>query len=185
MNIAELPTEVVEALAWPLDFDVKHLPSDALWPTIVPAIEFVPIAGEGAGGGYACLRDRGDILFVDSEGAGGIIAPNLQSLMLLFVCHPYWRDLLKFSGGGSLAEMRRVLPFAEREFYENVPEAREVGVMIRERLNLPASIDVVDTLHSCVSSSQARLKLIAPDGSEFGSLFNRFTTNSNPAWRNA
>ena len=76
--------------------------------------------------------------------------------MLLFVCHPYWRDLLKFSGGGSLAEMRRVLPLVVADFYEDVPEARELGRMIRQCLNLGHATDVVDQLHaSVVSSPQA------------------------------
>jgi hypothetical protein len=185
MDIKQFPIEVTKALAWPFDFDIQRVTRGACWFTIFPTIELVPLAGEGSGGIYAQLKDRGDILFVDSEGAGGIIAPDLESLILLFVCHPYWRDLLKFSGGGILAEIRRVLPFAERDYYQDTPEARELGAMIRERLGLPHVTDVIDILHSSVASSSERLTLIAPDGSKLGSLFNRFTADHNPAWRRA
>ena len=183
MNVEQFPPEVTKALAWPFDFDILRTSRDPLWFTVSPNIELTPLAGEGSGGIYAQMKDRGDILFVDSEGAGGIIAPNLESAILLFVCHPYWRDLLKFSGGGVLAEMRRTLPFAERAYYQDTPEARESGEMIRERLSLPHITDVVDVLFASVSSSPERLTLIAPDGSKLGSLFNRFTADRNPAWR--
>lgn len=183
MDLAQFPAEVIEALAWPFDFDIERIPDDPPGFTVSPDVELTPIAGEGSGGLYARLQDHGDILFVDSEGSGGIIAPDLESLILLLVCHPYWRDLLKFSGGGSLAEMRRVLPFAERDYYEETPEARELGVMIRARLGLPHTTDVVDMLHASVSSSPGRLTLAAPDGSRFASLFNRFTVDNEPSWR--
>lgn len=185
MDIAQFPNEVTNALAWPFDFDVQGISQAALWFTVSPAIELVPLAGDRSGGIYAQLSDRGDILFVDSEGSGGIIAPDIESLVLLFVCHPYWRDLLKFSGGGSLTEMRRTLPFAERDFYQDTPEARELGAMIRERLSLAHVTDVVDLLHSSVASTPERLTLIAPDGSKLSSLFGRFTADRNPAWRRA
>jgi hypothetical protein len=55
--------------------------------------------------------------------------------------------------------------------------------MIRERLGLPPTTDVVDVLHSSVAASPQRLTLTAPDGSKLGSLFNRFTADRNPAWR--
>jgi hypothetical protein len=185
MDITQFPTEVKQALAWPFDFDVQRVSHGPLRFTVSPTIELLPLGGERSGGIYAQLRDRGDILFVDSEGSGGVIAPDPESLIVLLVCHPYWQELLKFSGGGILAEMRRALPFAERDYYQHTPEARELGAMIRERLSLPPVTDVVDILHSSVASSVERLTLTAPDGSQLNSLFNRFTVDRNPAWRHA
>jgi hypothetical protein len=185
MDIKQLPADVTKALAWPFDFDVEGGPRSAIWFTVSPTTELLPLASDKSGGIYVQLKDCGDILFVNSEGAGGILAPDLKSLILLFVCHPYWQDLLKFSGGGVLGEMRRALPFAERDYYQDLPEARQSGAMIRERLDLPHDTDVVDLLYSSVARSPERLILTAPDGSKLGSLFNRFTADHNPAWRRA
>lgn len=183
MDVKHFPPEVVKALAWPFDFDIRRASRDDFYFTISPPTELVPLAGDGAGGVYAQLKEAGDILFVDSEGSGGIIAPNLESLLVLFVSHPYWRELLKFSGGGSLAEMHRALPFAERDYYRSQQKTRELGYMIRKRLQLPDIPNSIELLHSSVTSSSQRLKLSAADGSQFGSLFNRFTVERNPAWR--
>lgn len=183
MSLEQFPSEVVKALAGPFDFDVGRASRKAIWFRVSPAIELIPLAGDRAGGIYVQLKDWGDILYVDSEGAGGIIASDFPSAILLFVCHPYWRDLLKFSGGGVLAEMWRTLPFAQRDYYQRTPEARELGLMIRERLGLPRVTDVVDDFYTAVASSPERLRLLGPDGSMLGSLFNRFTVNRNPAWR--
>lgn len=190
MNVKQFPTEVTKALAWPFDFDIKRVSRGAVSRgvfefTISPPVKLIPLAGDGAGGVYAQLMDRGDILFVDSEGAGGVIAPDLEGLILLFVCHPYWRDLLKFSGGGRLAEMRRTLPYAERDYYEDEPEARVLGAMIRRKLDLPDVADVVGVLHASVASTSKRLTLTGSDGCKYDSLFRQFTANSNPAWRRA
>jgi len=185
MDISHFPNEVIIALARAFDFDIERRPTDSLWFKVAPEIELIPIAGEGTGSIYMQLKDRGDILFVDSEGSGGIIAPDLKSLMLLFVCHPYWQDLLKFSGGGSLAEMRRTLPFAQAEYYLNSPEVSQLNAMIRKRLSLPNVADVVDTLHTSVMRSSERLKITAPDGSTFRSLFNTFTVERHTGYRRA
>ena len=183
MDIAQFPTEVTKALAWPFDFDIRGIPLNRIWFAVVPAIDMVPIARDGTGGIFARLNDCGDIPYVDSEGSGGVIALNLDALILLFVCHPYWKDILTFSGGGKLAEMRRTLPFAERDHYGAAPGARKLGALIRGRLGLPHTTDLVDILHPSVSSSQDRSTLIAPDGSRLGSLFNTFTVDRNPGWR--
>lgn len=183
MNVERFPAEVVRALARPYDFDIHGASLVSIWFRTSPEIELKLLARDGAGGIYGQLRDRGDIVFVSSEGAGGIIAPDLETAILLFVCHPYWRDLLKFSGDGKLSEMRRTLPFAERDYFERTPNARELGAMIRENLGLPSVTDVLDVLYTSVAATPQRLTLLAPDGSKLGSLFNRFTVDRNPAWR--
>jgi hypothetical protein len=182
-DISNLLSEVADALAWPFDFAIDGIPDTPLWFSVRPPMSLTPIAGEGAGGIYASLDSTGEILFVNSEGSGSIVAPNLESLLLIFVCHPYWRDLLKFSGGGSLREMRRTLPFAAHDFFEDVPEVIGLGAMLRTELHLPGTRDMVDVLHASVASSGQRIQMLAPDGSKLTSLFNEFTAMDNPAWR--
>ena len=63
------------------------------------------------GGGFLAYGDGdGDfdqmpILYVTSEGQAGKVASNLSEWLAIVVAVPYWQDLLKFSGGGDLAEM--------------------------------------------------------------------------------
>jgi len=183
INLSKFPEEVVEALAWPFDFAIREIPNDPFWFSVRPKMSLTPIAGEGAGGIYATVDNTGEILFVDSEGAGSIVAPTLEAFILILVCHPYWRDLLKFSGSGSLQEMRRTLPLAEREYFEHQREAVGLADSLRTALHLPDKRDMVDVLHASVTSSEQKIQLLAPDGSKLRSLFNKFTAMNNPAWR--
>jgi hypothetical protein len=185
MDIFLLPDEVINALAGSYDFHIKHRPNGPLYFSVSPATDLIPLAGDAAGGVYAQLKDRGDILYVNSEGSGAIIAPDLQSLMLLLVCHPYWQDLLKFSNHGSLSEMQRTLPFAHSEYFLEAPETLKLGHMIRKRLNLPPVTDVVDALHTSVANSPERLTILSPDGYKYGSLFGRFTSEQHTGYKRA
>jgi hypothetical protein len=174
LKVSDIPADVREVLAFPFDFCIDEIPDDPLWFTTIPATSLIPIAGEGTGGLYAQLAESGHILFTDSEGAGGIVADSLADLMTLVVTHPYWRDLLKFSGGGSLSEMRRAVDWAAREYLDCYPEAQDALDFIQTSLCVTPSPDALDRLHHSVSTSSQILRLYAPDGTEFDSLFNRF-----------
>ncbi len=183
MTISEIPDDAREVLAYPFDFDVHEIPSNPIWFSTQPETELVPLAGEGTGGLYAMLAASGDILFVDSEGSGSIIAPSLTALFQIIVSHPYWQDLLKFSGGGALAEMRRTAPFAATDYDDCYPEAAAACELLAKKLGVPPSDDAIGILHRSVSGSRQRLRLFATDGSELDSLFKRFTVDSNASWR--
>lgn len=183
MNIAGFPDKVVKALEWPFDFSIHDIPIDQIWFSVRPKASLTAIVSEGGGGIYASVDDTGEIVFVNSEGAGSIVASSLESLLLTLVCHPYWRDLLKFSGRGSLQELRRTLPFAERDYYEHQPGAITLASMVRSELRLPETKDMVNELHRSVASPEQKIQIYAPDGSKFTNLFNRFTVMDNPAWR--
>ena len=182
MTTSEIPEDVRGILAYPLDFAVDEIPSDPIWFSTQPVTELVPLAGEGTGGLYAMLAASGEILFVDSEGSGGIIASSLTALLELILSHPYWQDLLKFSGGGDLAEMRRTASFAATDYYACYPEAAAACQRMSKRLGISTPGDPIGLLHKSVSESPQRLRLFAPDGSELESLFKRFTVDSNHTW---
>ena len=175
LKIADIPAEVREVLAFSFDFSIDDIPDDPLWFTVAPATDLIPIAGEGTGGLYAQVASSGHVLFTDSEGAGGIIADSLSNFIQLVVTHPYWRDLLKFSGGGDLAEMQRSVDWAAREYLEGYPETPKALRLIETSLGIAPSSDSLMRLHHSVSASPQILRLYAPDGTEFDSLFNRFT----------
>jgi hypothetical protein len=183
LTISDIPENLIEILDWPFDFAVNDIPEDPLWFSTKPAKSLRPIAGEGTGGVYSIINGTEEIIFVDSEGSGSIVAPNLESLMLIFACHPYWRDLLKFSGSGLLEEMRRTLPFAEYDYFKDQPEVKKLSSVLRMELRLGDTIDMVEVLYYSVSTSEKKLQLFAPDGWKLDSLFNNFTAMDNPTWR--
>jgi hypothetical protein len=101
------------------------------------------------------------------------------------VAHPYWRDLLKFSAGGKLDEMRRVVPYLERELRENEPDIEMHRSILNVRLSLAEGDDSIAALHTAVSVLGRDITVVAPDGAEFDSLFNAFSIESNRTWRGA
>jgi hypothetical protein len=122
------------------------------------------------------------VLYVSSEGRAGVIADNFDAFIQLVVAHPYWLDILKFSAGGDLQEMRRAAAALEatRDDEDDINEAREE---IRIRLDLPDAADPVGALYEAVAASDAIVR--ATDGSPFTTLFNRFSIDNNPMLRNA
>ena len=175
LKMSDIPQDIRDLLAFPFDFSVDEVAADPFWFKAEPNLELIPIAGEGTGGTYFRLAESGRILFVDSEGAAGIIAENFEDLIQLIVSHPYWMDLLKFSGKGSLPEMHRAVDWASRNYLDCYPEASQALLRIQQSLGIRPSSLALERLHGAVSNSTNVLRLYAPDGSELGSLFNGFT----------
>ena len=139
------------------------------------------VGSDGAGGAFVLLPSQ-NVLYVSSEGRAGIIAGDFEAFVQLVVACPYWLDVLKFSAGGDLAEMRRAATALEATLddEEEVNDAREG---IRAALDLPKPDDPVGALYDAIAASDAIVR--ATDGSPFTTLFNRFSIDSNPMLRNA
>lgn len=178
MNLQDVSKDARDLLAFPFDFSIDDIPSDPIWFSTKPSTKLTPIAGEGTGGVYALIDNDGSILFVDSEGSGGIVAPSLHSFLQLVITHPYWRDLLKFSGGGNLEEMNRAIPWASSEYRDCYPEADAALSQLKDSLRIGPSAESLEILHASVSRSPLKIRLFAPDGSELESLFNSFKSPS-------
>ncbi len=87
--------------------------------------EFAPIGSESSGGAFVLLP-AGQVLYVASEGRAGIIAASFEELIQLVVACPYWPDILKYSAGGDIDEMRRAAQMLEsmlenEERYQRTP----------------------------------------------------------------
>ena len=65
------------------------------------------IARDGSGGVFVTVPTSPRIMYASSEGEAGVIASDIDEFITLIVACPYWRDLLRYSGGGKLDEMRR------------------------------------------------------------------------------
>ena len=172
-----------QLLAGEFDFDVTV--ADPLEDVgLVSGDELEPIAGEAAGGSYfLCLN--GAVLYASSEGQAGVIAADLTEAVELIVTVPFWRDCLKFSGGGSLDEMLAAVPTLSADWLEHFPQALSHQDQLRTELGLQrqSETEAVTRLHQAVESTDPDFLLMDPDGVPYDSLFNTFQVDDNPEWR--
>jgi hypothetical protein len=186
ITLAEIEShpDVVEALDWPFDFSLSRANQDIDWITLKPPFPFHVIAGEGTGGAFIAYGDGEleslPILHATSEGQAGRIASNLTEWLGILISIPYWVDLLKFSGGGRIDQMRLASTFVEKEYAEDLPDLAEARELILSKLQIPPLADPIQVLHDNIHASDCTL--IADDGWEWESLFNNFTPADNPTW---
>ncbi len=172
--------ELVERLGWSFDLKIDIEPDEPVWFTAEGISKFEPIGREGAGGLFVRLPD-GRVLYVSSEGEAGIIATDLDAFMQLVAAHPYWKDLLKFSGNGKLSEMRRAAIAMEAMTLSEQDDLEDVRIFVREELGLAEPEDAVAALHQAVSTSDVIVR--TPYGIACTTLFNRFTIDDTPMLR--
>ncbi|MET3909206.1 hypothetical protein ABID59_003560 [Bradyrhizobium sp. S3.3.6] len=177
----EVLTAQGEVVAWLGSLDVSFATDEEPWFTIDGVESPRQIGSDGSGGAFILLPPQ-NVLYVSSEGRAGVIADSFDAFIQLVVARPYWLDILKFSAGGDLQEMRRAADALEATLddEDDVNEAREE---IRSALDLPEASDPVGALYEAVAASDAIVR--ATDGSPFTTLFNRFSIDSNPMLRNA
>ncbi|MBR0784583.1 hypothetical protein [Bradyrhizobium iriomotense] len=162
-------------------FDVSFTPDEEPWFTIDGIENPRQIGSDGSGGTFVLLPSQ-NVLYVSSEGRAGIIAESFEAFIQLVVARPYWLDILKFSGGGDLLEMRRAADALEATL-DDEDEINEAREDIRTALALPEVNDPVGALYEAVAASDAIVR--ATDGSPFTTLFNRFSIDNKPMLRNA
>ncbi|MBP1061646.1 MULTISPECIES: hypothetical protein [Bradyrhizobium] len=161
--------------------DISFTPDDESWFTIDGIEGPRQVGSDGSGGAFVLLPSQ-NVLYVSSEGRAGIIAGTFEAFIQLVVVRPYWLDILKFSAGGDLAEMRRAADALEATL-DDEDEVNEAREQIRKGLDLPEPDDPVGALYEAVAASDAIVR--TTDGSPFTTLFNRFSIDNNPMLRNA
>lgn len=178
----EVLTAQGEIVAWLGSLDVSFAPDEEPWFTIDGVESPRQIGSDGSGGAFMLLLPSQNVLYVSPDGRAGIIAESFEAFIQLVVARPYWLDILKFSAGGDLQEMRRAADALEATLddEDDVNAAREE---IRTQLDLSEADDPVGALYEAVAASDAIVR--ATDGSPFTTLFNRFSIDNNPMLRNA
>jgi hypothetical protein len=141
--------------------------------------EPLEVVGRDAGGGYFCLyRGGGEgeprLLYVGSEGEAGVLARSLSEGLQMMIALPYWRDCLKFSGGGKLEEMRKAQGGLEASLRESRPDLDVLRQQAYAALGLTAPAAPVDLLHQAVTEGAGLQVVATSDGSPFGTLFSNF-----------
>jgi len=166
---------VQDILSWPFDFEVCKpylLSSD--WP-ISLSEELIVLAEDGCGGVFTILEnieaDLSPVIFLSSEGQAGKVSENFVEFLSVMVAIPYWRDLLKFSAGGELEEMKKAIPFLEAELLEDEPDILNKKKAVFKELQLRELSEPVQTLFSSVKSGLS-IEIKASDGTPYDSLFN-------------
>ncbi|PML82132.1 SMI1/KNR4 family protein [Enterovibrio norvegicus] len=184
-RLADYP-DFVEILGWPFDFEIcepYHLSKE--WPILISE-ELIVLAEDGSGGAYAILSnidpEESSVIFLSSEGQAGKVAANFTEFLAVLTVIPFWRDLLKFSAGGELEEMRKALPYLKEELLEDEPEISQKQLFISKTLNLPIISDPIQVLFESVKEG-AGIEIKANDGYCYESLFNAFSVSDNRTWQ--
>ncbi|WP_426071710.1 hypothetical protein [Janthinobacterium sp. DSP2-3-3] len=175
---------VMDELTSQCDVDLGRAARDSSWITLQPENPFMVLAGESSGGVFLAYGDgeveRRPVLYVTSGGQAGCIASNLTELIAMMLALPYWRDLLKFSDGGNLQEMRRTARFSEQDYVEEYVELPAARKRIFDTLPVPVIADPVKLLHDCVRATDCTV--VAGDGWPYESLFHHVKSSDNPGW---
>ncbi len=167
---------LIRDLAYHFDFDLVRSTGDHSWVTLSQPFKFDVLAGDGTGGLYLAygngrLEER-PVLYVSSEGQAGKIADNLDAALGVILMLPHWMDVLKFSGGGVLSEMRKTAASLGEEYEVDNPDLPAVRDRVFAELRLTKPNDPVVLLHTAVS--QTDCTVIAKDGWKYESLFGGF-----------
>jgi len=169
---------VIDDLAHAYDFDIDRASGDYSWITLSPEHRFLVIAGESTGGAFLAYGDgdfdRMPILYVTSGGQAGKVASDLSEFLAIVVAVPYWQDLLKFSGGGDLAEMRKTAALVHEDYAEDETVTRAKTHMMKI-LDIQEIPDPIKLLHYNVDNTDCTV--VAEDGWRYESLFNNLRSN--------
>ena len=172
---------------WPFDFVYEWPSSDPAGFELADDTPFEIVGGDGAGNRFALLgastKERRPLLYVDHDGAAGVIADSFHEGMQIIVDIPYWRDVLKFSGGGQLEPMQRAVPHLERDIQEEVDDIEGLRETVRRELALEPLSDAAFRLHRAVAGSAGRPQVMWDGQFPCDSLFGRFVPEDNPKWR--
>lgn len=176
---------LVRDFDWPFDFVLQRANKRTRGLRLMPNLPFTVIAEDGMGGLFLAYGSGAveslPVLHGTSEGQCGRVASNLDEWLAILLAVPYWRDLLKFSGGGQLELMRKTAIFMERDSKEELPDLPEARSRILDQLPIRRLDDPIKVLHDNVQTTDC--VLVAKDGYQCRSLFGTFIPTDNPNWR--
>ena len=170
-------TTVCEALAEHYDFQVARRTRPIDWFSVPADYKMAAVAGDGTGSMFVECRNsegRACVVYVGSQGGAGVLGPSLFEWLNILVLLPYWQDVLKFSGGGQLVEMRRAASEFEEELVAGDPTFAGVRSELIATLSANESLDAVRALHENLGRNPGMV-VRAPDGFPFQSLLGAST----------
>jgi hypothetical protein len=129
------------------------------------------IAGDAAGGAFmlAGTGEQRPVVYVGSEGEGGLIAKGLREALALVVglssLHDATAVRLNDDGG---ARLRASLADADDEIRQDWPELDADRARLREALDLPLADGLLDALH--VAAADGEYRPVSDRGDRYESM---------------
>ncbi|WP_229406907.1 hypothetical protein [Micromonospora sp. NBRC 110038] len=117
------------------------------------------IAGDATGGAYLLVGtgDTRPVLYVGSEGEGGLIATDLRAALALVVGLSSVHDATSVPyGGDGGARLREWLARADEEIREDWPELDAERARLRQALDLPEADGLLEALHRLAADEDYR-----------------------------
>jgi hypothetical protein len=164
-----------------VDFDVEDLESvDSSPARLSSGVSLSVIACDGSAGRFFLVGPEAPlrpVLYADSEGSAGPIGSTLSNALATMVMLPNWRDLLGFSGGGDIGQMRRAQAWLEEGMRRSNPDLDELQAVLVTELDLPVPDDPVMALWESVRATDPDVDFIddSDGGMPWGSLFHEWT----------
>lgn len=157
------------------------------WVTL-ESKELLQVVGRDASGGCFCLFPStddfsGQLLFIDSEGSAGVIASSLTEGIRMMITLPYWRDCLKFSGGGKVEEMIKARSFAEEKLFQDYPDIETKRRLLFSICGLRELDAPAEALHRAVTLGASIKLLSTKDAWPLEPLFNSFVPEQCLSWK--
>ena len=168
--------QVRDVLEKSFDFMVSDAESaqNIGWFRVEPQDRVELIASDASGGVFLLYGEAELLIYISSEGQAGVVANTLRQLLTILVTYPYWSDLLNFSAGGKLEEMRSAVEPREAQALDYAPHLDQHRRLLSSRLGLKRDPTVISVLHAAVRDLGREVRIFGLDGSEFRSLFNKF-----------
>ncbi|MEU8082873.1 hypothetical protein AB0B57_04450 [Micromonospora sp. NPDC049101] len=164
-----------------VEFDVEDVVSvDASTARLSSSVSLRVIACDSTGGRFFLVGTEASsrpVLYADSEGSAGLIGPSLAITLATIVALPNWRDLLKFSGGGDLHQMRRAQARLQEGMRQWHPDLDQLQSLLVGELELDVLDDPVLTFWQSARATDPTVAFINDDdgGLPWGPLFGEGT----------
>lgn len=179
-RIAAAPS-VSGALRELVEFDVEDVASvDGSTARLSSGANLHVIACDGTAGRYFLVGTEAPshpVLYADSEGSAGLIGSSLAIALATMVALPNWHDLLGFSGGGDLEQMRSAEAWLGEGTQRSRPDLDQLQALLVGELELDVLDDPVLTLWQSVHATDPTDNFVddSDGGIPWGSLFGEWT----------
>jgi hypothetical protein len=153
-------TPSIAKLLTDFDFDIDRVANGPAEPVHLAGGEPLEmVAGDASGGAFMLVGsgDQRPVLYVGSEGEGGLIATSLRDALALIASVSSIHDATTTDwdeDGG--AAVLSTLAEADQELREEWPELDADRQRLREALDLPAGDGLVETLHRLAADETYR-----------------------------
>ncbi|GAB3280116.1 hypothetical protein [Kineosporia babensis] len=120
----------------------KPLPEELVLPIGAP---WEKVAGDSSGDAYLLVGTGDDfpVVYLDTEGRGGLLAPTLREALALVVGVPHVADAERYTGLADEAALAALMAENDEKEYGHQPEYAPRRADLVEELGLPGTLGVL------------------------------------------